>query len=99
MRFGLDRYIAPGRVIELTFPDIRRAGEPVTLRARIAWSKPAPKSPNEFQTGAHVLYDRAGTLRLASEVFYAALETNRDAAYPDCYQDPEDLLAKISWAS
>ena len=100
MCFRLDRYIAPGRSIQLTFPEIFRGESPVTLRARVAWSKPMPSNPNEFESGAHVVYDSAEALGSVSEIFYAALQPHRDAmaADPRRHQAPGDLLTNPSWA-
>jgi hypothetical protein len=101
MGLRLNRFLAPGRFIELTFPDIFRKGKTVTLQARVAWSKPMRTASNEYELGAHLLYDDVEALGSVSEVFYAALNANQNAlaASTPIYQIPGDLLTKSSWAS
>lgn len=83
----LGRYLRPGRSVEVRFNDIEFRGEPVTLRARVAWCRPADRGSVEFAAGLRVVHDEATSLAAISEVFYAAVDRFRASASSEPMQN------------
>lgn len=70
---SLNRYLRPGRKVNVFFEGIMYNGSMVAIPARIVWSR-AKFESNIFMAGLQILHDDPETLGAVSEIFYTALQ-------------------------
>lgn len=71
---SLGDYVSPGEERTLTFEDIYYRGKPITVDARVTWSRSCESGSIGFLAGFHIIDKTAATLAAVSEVVYAALD-------------------------